>query len=470
MHTIPNGKTVLLGEDEPEVRSYLEMALRCNGFSVAMAENGDEVLESLRSLERPVSAVLLDIVMPERDGLETLREIRRTHADLPVIMISGECSPPRVMEAMRSGATDFLGKPVTHEDLTNTLRRILSDGASLPARPTQAIRTKTSSSSFMEGCRSKELQQLLTRVGPADVPVLIYGETGTGKEVFARQLHLNSPRSSAPFVKLNCAALPSELVESELFGYERGAFTGAFQKKPGMFEIADGGTLMLDEIGDMDVKLQAKLLQVLQDQEFRRIGGKEIIRVNVHVIAATHRNLEQAIAGGQFREDLYYRLNVVPIHIPALRHSKDTLIELAEFLLEKHSGYGAPAPLLTPALREALLVHDWPGNVRELENVMRRLIVFGDPQLIVQDLRFRTRMRTMASSFPVPTPKTSAPVNGATPALEKVNRARQAAETQVILDALDTTKWNRKEAAALLKIDYKALLYKMKKLDINSKE
>jgi len=469
MHTISNGKTVLLGEDEPEVRSYLEMALRCNGFSVAMAENGDEVLDSLRSMERPVSAVLLDIVMPEKDGLETLREIRRAHADLPVIMISGECSPPRVMEAMRSGATDFLGKPVTHEDLTKALRRILSDEPSVPAQPAQAIRAKTSSTFFMGGCRSKELQHLLIRVGPADVPVLIYGETGTGKEVFARQLHLNSPRASAPFVKLNCAALPSELVESELFGYERGAFTGAFQKKPGMFEIADGGTLMLDEIGDMDIRLQAKLLQVLQDQEFRRIGGKEIIRVNVHVIAATHRNLEQAIAAGQFREDLYYRINVVPIHIPALRHSKDILIELAEFLLKKHSLHGVPAPPLTPALREALRAHDWPGNVRELENVMRRLIVFGDPQLIIQDLQFRTRMRSMASALPVSAPKTSGPINGEAPALEEVNRARQAAETQVILDALQTTRWNRKEAAALLKIDYKALLYKMKKLNIEGK-
>lgn len=470
MQTIPNGKTVLLGEDEPEVRSYLEMALRCHGFSVAMAENGDEVLDSLRSLEGPVSAVLLDIVMPEKDGLETLREIRRTHADLPVIMISGECSPPRVMEAMRSGATDFLGKPVTHEDLTKTLRKILSDGPSLPARPVQATRAKASIGFFMGGCRSKELEHLLTRVGPADVPVLIYGETGTGKEVFARQLHLNSPRASAPFVKLNCAALPSELVESELFGYERGAFTGAFQKKPGMFEIADGGTLMLDEIGDMDIKLQAKLLQVLQDQEFRRIGGKEIIRVNVHVIAATHRNLEHAIAAGQFREDLYYRLNVVPVHIPALRHSKDTLIALAEFLLEKHEASGTSGSLLTPALREALIAHDWPGNVRELENVVRRLIVFGDPQMIIQDLRFRTRMRTMASALPVPTTKMPSAVSGDAPALEEVNRARQAAETQVILDALQTTRWNRKEAAALLKIDYKALLYKMKKLNIEGKE
>ena len=463
-------KTVLIGEDEPEVRSYLEMALRCNGYSVALAENGDEVLDSLRMSERPISAVLLDIVMPEKDGLQTLREIRRTSSDMPVIIISGECSPPRVMEAMRSGATEFLGKPVSHEELSKTLRRVLSDGASLGPRQVSTPAPKVSPDYFMTGSRHKDLQQMLARIGPSDVPVLIQGETGTGKEVFGRQIHMNSRRAGGPFVKLNCAALPSELVESELFGYERGAFTGAFQKKPGMFEMADDGTLMLDEIGDMDIKLQAKLLQVLQDQEFRRIGGKETIRVNVRVIAATHRNLEQAIASGAFREDLYYRLNVVSVQIPALRHSKEILIPLIEFLLKKHAQPGVSIPPISPALAECLMAHDWPGNIRELENIARRLLVFGDPDVIVQDIRFKTRMRTMAAALPAGASKSPAALNAEAPALEEVNRARQAAETQVILDALQTTKWNRKEAAALLKIDYKALLYKMKKLNIDSKD
>jgi two-component system response regulator AtoC len=279
---------------------------------------------------------------------------------------------------------------------------------------------------------------------------------------------MNSRRAGGPFVKLNCAALPSELVESELFGYERGAFTGAFQKKPGMFEMADDGTLMLDEIGDMDIRLQAKLLQVLQDQEFRRIGGKETIRVNVRVIAATHRNLEQAISAGTFREDLYYRLNVVSVQIPALRHSREVLLPLLEFLLKKHAPPGSSIPAVTPPLDECLLAHDWPGNIRELENIARRLLVFGDPNVIIQDIRLKTRMRAMATALPTAAAKPPAALSDApAPALEEVNRARQAAETQVILDALQTTKWNRKEAAALLKIDYKALLYKMKKLQID---
>jgi two-component system response regulator AtoC len=471
MQEVPNGRTVLIGEDEPEVRSYLEMALACSGFSVALAENGDEVLDSLRTAKHPISAVLLDIIMPEKDGIETLREIRRIHGDIPVIMISGESSPPRVMEAMKNGATDFLGKPVNHEDVAKALLRVLSDGPSLPGSPVRTPKSQTTPEVFMSGCRSRELQMILSRIGPSDVPVLIQGETGTGKEVFARQVHVNSSRAHGPFVKLNCAALPSELVESELFGYERGAFTGAFQKKLGMFEMADGGTLMLDEIGDMDVRLQAKLLQVLQDHEFRRIGGKEAIKVNVRIIAATHRNLEQAIITGQFRQDLYYRLNVVAVELPALRQSKDTLISLAEFFLRKHSRRELPTPIITPALAECLLAYDWPGNIRELENIMRRLLVFGDPDLVARDLRLKTRGRAAASlstedematpdHTPVMTPASSAP------ALEQVNRVRQEAERQVILDALQTTKWNRKEAAALLTIDYKALLYKMKKLKI----
>jgi two-component system response regulator AtoC len=445
------------------------MAVRCNGISEDMAENGDEVLDSLRTAESPFSAVLLDIVMPEKDGLQTLREIRRVDANMPVIMISGECSPPRVMEAMRSGATEFLGKPVSHEELSKTLCRLLSDGPSLAARRVNAMPPKVSPDFFTGGCRLREIQQMLGRIGPADVPVLIQGETGTGKEVFAKQIHMNSPRASGPFVKLNCAALPSELVESELFGYERGAFTGAFQKKPGMFEMADGGTLMLDEIGDMDFKLQAKLLQVLQDQEFRRIGGKETIRVNVRVIGATHRNLEHAIAAGQFREDLYYRLNVVAVQIPALRHSKEILIPLTEFLLKKHARPGAVIPPITPALAECLMTHEWPGNIRELENIVRRLLVFGDPEIIIQDLRLKTRMRAIGAALPAGT-KAIVPAEPHAPALQEVNRARQQAETQVILDALQSTRWNRKEAAALLKIDYKALLYKMKKLDIEGKD
>jgi len=265
-------------------------------------------------------------------------------------------------------------------------------------------------------------------------------------------------------------------VESELFGYERGAFTGAFQKKPGMFEMADGGTILLDEIGDMDFKLQAKLLQVLQDQEFQRLGGKETIRVDVRVIAATHCDLDQAIADGRFREDLYYRLNVVTIRVPPLRERQDEVVPLAEFLLRKHARPGtAPLPI-TPALHQALITHHWPGNIRELENVMRKYLVVRDAETIIGDLRERILRKASPALAPQAAKVRAAgaaagadydePVS--TPILKQVNRAKEQAETDAIMAALHSTRWNRKQAAQILNIDYKALLYKMKKLSIEN--
>jgi two-component system response regulator AtoC len=288
-----------------------------------------------------------------------------------------------------------------------------------------------------------------------------------GKEVLAREIHAHSPRSNRPFFKLNCAALPSELVESELFGYERGAFTGAFQRKIGMFELADRGTILLDEIGDMDYKLQAKLLQVLQDHEFQRLGGKEIVRVDVRVMAATHRNLEKAIAEQSFREDLYYRLNVITIRIPPLRERRGDIIPLAQHLLRKHSD-GHPVPMLGPGVQEALLEYEWPGNIRELENAMRRLIILRDSPGLEQYLGWRRSQAvpplTRANQSPVPQPVPQ--VLQPTSTLLEVAKAKELAETDAILVALRNTRWNRKRAARMLNIDYKALLYKMKKLSI----
>jgi two-component system response regulator AtoC len=304
---------------------------------------------------------------------------------------------------------------------------------------------------------------------------LIQGETGCGKEVFARELHANSARAGKVFLKLNCAALPSELVESELFGYERGAFTGAFQRRAGMFELANGGTLLLDEIGDMDVRLQAKLLQVLQDKEFRRIGGKEVTKVDVRVLAATHRDLETAISEGTFRADLYYRLNVINVELPPLRERKEDIIPLTEHLLSKHAFPGSPVPAITPNLKYALTTYHWSGNVRELENMVRRLIVLRNPDLIASDLLAKAARRRLGPSAPartaVPGEMQKAASNAApkAPILEQVTKAKQQAEAEAILAALDSTRWNRKQAAVLLQIDYKALLYKLKKLGLEDK-
>lgn len=323
--------------------------------------------------------------------------------------------------------------------------------------------------SFGTSPRMKEIQALIAQVGWSDAPILIQGESGVGKEVLARMLHARSPRAHRPFIKLNCAALPSELVESELFGYERGAFTGAFQKKGGLFERADAGTLLLDEIGDMDYRLQAKLLQVLQDNEFHRLGGRETIRVDVRIMSATHKDLETAICCGGFRADLYYRLNVITLCLPALRERKDEIVPLAELFLRKHAAPGVPIPALTPALEESLLSYSWPGNIRELENVMRRLAIFGDADALACELRSRPDRRAMVSTSAQVPPADADCAGGNSSFLQQVLQVKEQAEIKAIIAALNSTHWNRKQAALMLKIDYKALLYKMKRLGIGEK-
>lgn len=464
MRTDVNSQTILLVEDEPEVRDYIEMELRCEGFSVETAEDGEEGLKCLQ-MGLPISAVLLDVSMPDRDGLQVLREIRSMERDLPIIMISGSPSSGVIVDAMRAGANDFLGKPVSHESLRRALTNIF--GNSTPEAPKPDPVPHSNELFFGSSPSMQALRSMIPLVAYSEAPVLIQGETGAGKEVLARYLHSFSRRARKPFIKLNCAALPSELVESELFGYERGAFTGAYQRKPGMFEIADGGTLLLDEIGDMDFKLQAKFLQVLQDQEFQRLGGKETMRVDVRVIAATHSDLEKSIAAGSFRPDLYYRLNVVSLYVPPLCELRDDIIPLAEFLVKKHCTDASWEPEITLELRRALLLHDWPGNVRELDNVVRKFAVLRDPDAIVRDLSTRATRRTFMGAPAVE--KSPAPVSvpDAPPILDQVTRSKNQAETEAIVAALSTTRWNRKKAAAVLRIDYKALLYKMKKLGID---
>jgi two-component system response regulator AtoC len=463
-----------VGEDELEVRGYLEMALKCLGYTVELAQDGDEVLACLQASRSEISLVLLDIMMANRDGMETLREIRKLDPTLPVIIVSGASSTTNVVAAMKSGATDFLCKPVVHEDLKKAISRAMDLKPAECARPQRAA-TGTAKAFLSSTPRMKEIQALVQQIGWSEAPVLIQGQTGSGKEVIARELHALSPRANRPFLKLNCAALPSELVESELFGYERGAFTGAFQKKAGMFEMADGGTILLDEIGDMDVRLQAKLLQVLQDHEFQRIGGKETVKVNVRVMAATHRDLEKCIAERQFREDLYYRLNVINVHIPPLRERKEDIVPMAEFLLKRHAPPGAEIPPLTLPLRQAMMAYHWPGNVRELENFVRKLLILGGSDVLAHELQAKTARKSLAAAPAVSIQPVGAPVvqprqpEIESPILEQVTKAKQQAETEAILAALNSTRWNRKQAAALLKIDYKALLYKMKKLGVEDK-
>ncbi len=300
----------------------------------------------------------------------------------------------------------------------------------------------------------------LADIAASDVPVLLTGETGVGKEVMARRIYRHSPRSRKPFMKINCAALPSELLESELFGYEPGAFTGALKSTPGKFEVADGGVILLDEIGDMDIRLQPKLLHVLQDGEFQRLGATRLVRVDVRLLAATHCDLIAAVAEGRFRQDLYYRLNVITIRIPPLRERRHEVIPLAQFFLQKHATSGMPIPPLTPALQEAMLRYSWPGNIRELENVMRGYLVLQNTASVAAELLSGTSLRQETS--------TGGQQHGLGP-LARLDRARSDEMAKQIVDALETSRWNRRKAARLLQIDYNALLYRMTKLGISGK-
>jgi transcriptional regulator with GAF, ATPase, and Fis domain len=332
---------------------------------------------------------------------------------------------------------------------------------------------------FGNGSRMAEVRDLIQRVADIDVTVLIRGESGTGKELVARALYAGSPRRDKPFVKVNCAALPTELLESELFGFERGAFTGALQQKPGKFEFANHGTMFLDEIGEMSPPLQAKLLQVLQDGEFSRLGGKHDVHVDVRIIAATNRSLEQAVADGHFREDLFFRLNVVSINVPPLRERRDEIPMLSEHFLKKYSAqYNKPQVVLSAEIMRLFMEHDWPGNVRELENLIKRAVVLGDENPIRRDLNHNLALAAQRLAAPAATSTVAPPAAPAAagPAsitaaaaeaghysLKDISRtAAREAERELILKMLQHTRWNRKETAGLLGISYKALLYKIK--------
>lgn len=513
-HSTPR---ILVAEDDPEVRGFLEVALRSSGFSVDVVEDGEEALACLKENGAGYALLLLDLIMPRKDGLETLREIRQFDTGLPVIMLSSASSPLHVVDAIKSGANDFLPKPVSHEDLIKAIQKALRIRPEMDLTTAATELVPHSGKAYIASSSwTKKMDLFLKQVGSSEVPVLVQGETGVGKEVLARQLHACSPRAKKPLLKLNCAALPSELIESELFGYERGAFTGAFRSSPGKFEAANGGTILLDEIGDMDFRLQAKLLQVVEDGEFLRLGGSEICRVDVRVIAATHCDLEQAIVDQRFREDLYYRLNIIRIEVPPLRERKEEILPLAQFFIKKHSKPGDTPLEITSSLRQILLAHTWPGNIRELENAIRKMVVLRRPELVIEELRrvsIRGQLSTIRGSSlngdrwanglqgessqktaALPdertpnassneaanteaSPITALPAGtgnagrsaGQPSILRKVDEDRKQAEIEAIVAALNASLWNRKAAAVLLSVEYKALLYKMKKLGIGEK-
>ncbi len=365
---------ILIADDEANIRRTLKMILTSEGYQTDEAENGEFALEKAGAAN--YDAALLDIWMPGLDGLETLRRLRKLDENLCVIMMSGHGTIQTAVEALQIGAGDFLEKPLTKE------RTLLAVANALKlkrlAAENEALRQQLAYRDEMVGA-SPIMQQLFEQIqmaAPTKSRVLILGENGTGKELVARAIHKNSKRARFPFVKVNCAAIPEELIESELFGHEKGSFTGAVARKDGKFVQADSGTLFLDEVADMSIKTQAKVLRVLQEQELERVGGTETIKVDVRVIAATNKNLEKAIATGEFREDLYFRLNVIPMYVPPLRERKDDLkpliLHFLKFFCDEHD---IPQKTITEDALKVLRNYAWPGNVRELRNQIERLVI-----------------------------------------------------------------------------------------------
>jgi len=449
-------------DDSEGIRGYLANLLELRGYDVDTVEDGRRALALLEGGAAP-DVVLLDVMMPGPDGLESLRGIREIDPEVPVVMLSVVGNAESIVAAMQHGASDYLNKPFEEEELDATLRKVLEKKELQEERERlRASFDEPGSGVVWRGAAMQAIRGTIDQIADTDVTVLIQGESGVGKEIVAREIHDRSSRRSGEFVKVNCAALPEQLLESELFGYEKGAFTGAFSRKQGKFELANGGTIFLDEIGEMSPGLQAKLLQVLQDREFSRLGGHDVIAVDVRVVCATHRPLEEMVRDRSFREDLYFRLNVVNVRIPPLRERREEIPELAESFLHRYAAkYGRPLPEPSDELRQALGSHAFPGNVRELENLMKRVVVLENEGPVLTDLRRRTPPGGSRLSFEELFAELDATA-GEVPLREVGRRASREAERETIAMTLERTQWNRKQAARMLKVSYKTLLQKIR--------
>jgi two-component system, NtrC family, response regulator AtoC len=433
-----------LVDDDQQFVEYLDTLLRSRGYEVQSFTSGSELLQTMHS-DAPPDVVLLDVSMPGMDGLETLKAIRVAHPHVQVIMLSGRNAPATIVDAMRQGALDYVVKPDDPDGLGEAaLEAAIRNAVEKTVLSSEVARLRTQVGENPEGTAfwgpgsaMRHVMAMVERVADSEISVLLRGESGVGKEVIARELHRRSGRRSKPFVKVNAAALPAELLESELFGHERGAFTGAQTARIGKFEFANQGTLMLDEIGEMPAGLQAKLLHVLQDNEFTKLGSNRPVHVDVRIIAATNRDLDAMMRAGTFREDLYYRLQVIELHVPPLRERREEIPQLIEFFLVKYSErYGRPLKRPSDPLRDSLLNYPWPGNVRELENVVKRFVILQDEGLVMAELkRARANAETtltgrgagpLAAAAPPP-PAVAAPVAPAPPAAPSAPAAPAAA-------------------------------------------
>lgn len=446
-----NTPKVLIVEDDPVQQALLKESLESRGFHVLVASSGEEALETMEQ-ETP-DLVLLDQRLPGISGFEVLQWIREHHPWVPVLMITAFGEIPLAVEAMKQGAFHYLTKPVDLRELESLMRRALEHSALL--RENQILR-ETLASTVPEtpviyvSSAMQEVMSFVARVAPTDATVLITGETGTGKELIARVIHQLSPRASRPWVAVNIAALPETLIESELFGHEKGAFTGADRPRVGKFEAAHRGTLFLDEVGELPASTQVKLLRFLQEHVIERLGSNRPIPVDVRVIAATNRDLEALVQEGKFRQDLYYRLNVIHIHLPPLRERREDILPLARYFLERYAKkHGKPVREFSQEALEALLRYDFPGNVRELQNLIERAVVLS-----------RTEYVTVQDLFPGTRPGLDPASTGT------LDERLQAFERQLILDALKKAGGVQTKAAELLGLSERALRYRMQRLGL----
>lgn len=471
---VPNSKMrVLIVDDDASMASYLTSYLSRRNFEASTAASGEEAIRMFRVSDPHL--VLLDVAMSGIDGIQTLERIKQIKPDVSVIMISAQNNPDVIFRASKLGADDYLLKPFEPKELDLRINKVI-DKQRLVTEVTQlreqVRRQSDFSMLFGTSPKMEEVKMTIEQVADTTATVLIRGESGTGKEVVARMIYAHSSRRDKPFVKVNCAAIPHELLESELFGYEPGAFTGASRQKLGKFDQANYGTMFLDEISEMHPALQAKLLHVLQDGEFARLGGKRDIAVDVRVLAATNKTLEKAVEEGVFREDLFYRLNVVTIHIPPLRERREEIPVFLDFFQRKYSEYYGkqPAPFSDYAVGR-MMEYNWPGNIRELENLVKRYVIVGNEAQIIREL---STHKPVMPSLPggrgpeqavEPVPP-AGPIELTIPSLLEIGkRAAMQAEREAIERVLAQTRWNRRQAAKILKISYKALLNKLKAIE-----
>ena len=456
-------RSILVVDDDQSVRSYLSDFLTSCGYSIECAESGDQAVARLSAGYVP-SLVVLDVVMPGINGIEVLENVKKINSFIPVIIISAAGQTKTVVDAMKMGAADFLVKPFEEQEMELAIQNVLEK-----QKLKEEVKTlKRQLDSYVDADdvlstnpKVLRIKEIAKQVADTDVPVLISGESGVGKEVLARFVHNKSSRYDKPFVKVNCAALPDDLLESELFGYERGAFTGALNEKPGKFELADKGTILLDEIGEMTPHLQAKLLHVLQDSEYSRLGGKRTVRVDARVLASTNVNLEEHVSNGKFREDLYFRLNVIRVDIPPLRERREDIPVLCNYFLCKYRDrYKSTVEEISPSLLDSFLRYDWPGNIRQLENAVKRYLILPDMNLNLSELKDQ---QGNGAATPMK------PKEDHMSLKDVASRAAEHAEKELVLRVLEETSWNRKQAARRLNICYKALLNKLKRWQLDNR-